>query len=252
MSLLIALTLTADGSRGFHCGGALISDRYVLTAAHCLPSIGNYKYRLINVHLGEYDINNEPDCDPEDPKVCADPVQVIPIEQELPHEGYNLQSLHNDIALLRLTHKAKMSYYVKPICLPTDPNLQYSEITIGQRFDVAGWGRTEWGFKSAVKLKVRVTGVANDQCMTTYGRSLSPKKIVPEQLCAGGERGKDSCNGDSGGPLMGFYKDSKGRAYYYLAGVVSFGPHECGLEGWPGVYTRVSQYIPWIQTKLRS
>lgn len=184
--------------------------------------------------------------------MCADPLQVIPIAKEIPHEGYNLQNLNNDIALLRLAHKAKMSYYVKPICLPTDPTLQNSDITVRQQFDVAGWGRTENGYKSPIKLKVRVTGVSNEQCGQTYSRSQVPKKIVPEQLCAGGEQGKDSCNGDSGGPLMGFYKDTQGRAYFYLAGIVSFGPQECGLAGWPGVYTRITKFIPWIKSKLRS
>ncbi|XP_063698019.1 serine protease easter-like, partial [Culicoides brevitarsis] len=241
-----------DGSRGVHCGGALISDRYVITAAHCIPRYGNSRFRLINVHLGEYDVRTSLDCDPDDPSVCADPLQVIPVAKEIPHEGYDTQNLNNDIALLRLARKAKFTYYVKPICLPTDPALKSSEITVRQEFDVAGWGKTEFGYKSPIKLKVRVSGVTNEECAQTYLRSQAPKKIGKEQLCAGGERGKDSCNGDSGGPLMGYYKDSQGRAYFYLAGIVSFGPQECGLAGWPGVYTRITEYIPWIKSKLRS
>lgn len=222
-----------------------------MTAAHCIPKYGNPNYRLTNVHLGEYDVRSDLDCDPDDPQVCADPLQIIPVAKELPHEGYNTQNLNNDIALLRLARKARLTYYVKPICLPTDPALQNSDITVRQQFDVAGWGRTEFGYKSPIKLKVRVAGVTNQQCAQTYARSQSPKKISAQQLCAGGEAGKDSCNGDSGGPLMGYYKDNLGRAYFYLAGVVSFGPQECGLAGWPGVYTRVSEYIPWIKSKLR-
>lgn len=50
---------------------------------------------------------------------------------------------------------------------------------------------------------------------------------------------------------MGLHKDASGNAYWYLAGVVSYGPQECGLAGWPGVYTRVSKYLDWIQQKLR-
>lgn len=240
-----------DGTRGVHCGGTLINDRYIVTAAHCIPSNANTNFRLKSARLGEYNINTDPDCDPQHRSDCADPVQNIPIEREIPHEGYNLQTLRNDIALLRLARKAKFNYYVKPICLPIDANLQDDTITVGQKFDVAGWGRTEWGYKSPVKLKVRVEGKSNAYCSSVYAASATSKSIFPEQLCAGGEPNKDSCNGDSGGGLMGFYKDSQGNAYWYLAGIVSFGPQECGLKDWPGVYTRVNKYISWIQTKLQ-
>lgn len=71
------------------------------------------------------------------------------------------------------------------------------------------------------------------------------------QLCAGGEKGKDSCRGDSGGPLMTVSVDQTNSVNWYAVGVVSFGPSPCGLENWPGVYTRVSKYVPWIIDKLK-
>lgn len=64
-------------------------------------------------------------------------------------------------------------------------------------------------------------------------------------MCAGGELGKDSCKGDSGGPLM--YEN--GRIYEVL-GVVSFGPTPCGLEDIPGVYSKVSEYVRWIKSNI--
>lgn len=70
------------------------------------------------------------------------------------------------------------------------------------------------------------------------------------QLCAGGVQGKDSCAGDSGGPLMTLYP-YKVEYYYFLVGVVSFGPTPCGLKNWPGVYTRVSNYVDWIKQNIR-
>lgn len=87
---------------------------------------------------------------------------------------------------------------------------------------------------------------ANDhnECVEKF--STRNINIGPSQLCAGGEFAKDSCDGDSGGPLM--RKAHKQR--WYLEGVVSFG-NRCGLEGWPGVYTRVADYIDWIQKSLR-
>lgn len=173
---------------GFHCGGALINDRYILTAAHCIPSVSNPGYQLVSVRLGEYNLNADIDCQPDDPSDCADPPQDIRVDQEFPHEGYEVQSSHNDIALLRLAWKPRQTYYVKPICLPFDVLLQGEGA--GQKYDVVGWGRTEYGTKSPVKLKVEVKGVRNDQCQSTYGRSAVPKVITSMQLCAGGQRGE--------------------------------------------------------------
>nr|CAH7735497.1 unnamed protein product [Callosobruchus chinensis] len=70
-------------------------------------------------------------------------------------------------------------------------------------------------------------------------------------MCAGGERGRDSCRGDSGGPLMS-YEQNGADQNWYAVGVVSFGPSPCGMENWPGVYTRVGSYMQWIVDKLRA
>lgn len=69
-----------------------------------------------------------------------------------------------------------------------------------------------------------------------------------KQLCAGGERGKDSCNGDSGGPLMTTFGNDTSQ--WYVAGVVSFGAR-CGTQGWPGIYTRVAEYTDWISENVK-
>lgn len=69
-------------------------------------------------------------------------------------------------------------------------------------------------------------------------------------MCAGGRKGFDTCKGDSGGPLM-TTDSSNGTPYWYMVGVVSFGASPCGLEGYPGVYTRVSAYMDWIEARLR-
>lgn len=72
--------------------------------------------------------------------------------------------------------------------------------------------------------------------------------IRDTQLCAGGERDKDSCNGDSGGPLL----HNKGNdRQHYIEGIVSFGA-KCGTAGWPGIYTRVTAYKDWILTNIRA
>ena len=70
-------------------------------------------------------------------------------------------------------------------------------------------------------------------------------------MCAGGEKGKDSCRGDSGGPLMTIVLDKYRIPHWVAAGLVSFGPKACGQENIPGVYTQVSKYMTWIVDKLR-
>ena len=102
---------------------------------------------------------------------------------------------------------------------------------------------------SNVKLQVWLPVVSNADC----GRIYQQKRISigDGQLCAGGVVGKDSCAGDSGGPLMSTGISSRdGSTRYFVAGVVSFGPESCGAKDWPGVYTRVSRYTDWILNKL--
>ncbi|TMW41744.1 hypothetical protein DOY81_013177, partial [Sarcophaga bullata] len=104
------------------------------------------------------------------------------------------------------------------------------------KMDVTGWGTTEEGYSSPIKLKAAVDGWRFETCRQKY----APKRIQLEntQMCAGGQEGVDSCGGDSGGPLVSKERLDN-RDVYVLAGVVSFGPKPCGLPGWPGVYTRV-------------
>lgn len=102
---------------------------------------------------------------------------------------------------------------------------------------------------SNVKMQVWLPVVSNEDCNKVYmQKGIS---IGNGQLCAGGAEGKDSCTGDSGGPLMStgiMRRDGKVR--YFVAGVVSYGPDSCGTKGWPGVYTRVSNYTDWILNQL--
>jgi secreted trypsin-like serine protease len=98
---------------------------------------------------------------------------------------------------------------------------------------------------SSVKRKVDVEVVSNEACQ----RAFPSKNITTTQICAGGEEGKDSCNGDSGGPLMRDHVIDR-LHFWYLVGVVSYGSRNCGTKDMPGVYTRVSEYIAWIESNL--
>ncbi|XP_030556490.1 transmembrane protease serine 9 [Drosophila novamexicana] len=240
-----------SGNKGHHCGGSLISTRYVVTASHCvngrsLPA----DWRLTGVRLGEWDTATDPDCevDVRGIKDCAPPHMDVPVERAIPHPSYDPGSKNqvNDIALLRMARQIEYTDFVRPICLPLDTNLRSATFD-GISMDVAGWGKTEELSASNLKLKAAVDGFTLEECQSVYSR----QSIVLEntQMCAGGMEGVDSCRGDSGGPLIGL-DTNKVNTYYFLAGVVSFGPTPCGLNGWPGVYSRVGAYVDWIQSTL--
>lgn len=218
-----------------------------MTAAHCILTVLTWEIPILSgVRLGEWNQDTDVDCQTIGiTTICSDPPQNFDIEKMIIHPGYreNKSGSKNDIALLRLTKPAKMSTYVRPICLPFSQNLQQITDNYETRFIVAGWGRTENFTSSAIKLKVDVDGVSLTDCKRKFD-------VWEKQMCAGGITGKDSCRGDSGGPLMATHADAKGNNYWYAAGIVSYGPKNCGKKGIPGVYTRVDRYIDWITDQV--
>lgn len=231
------------------CGATLISRRYVLTAAHCIK-INNRNSKRIRtlkrVRLGEYNIATDRDCiqDGESSEVCADASISVEIEEKIIHEQYRptIANRKYDIALLRLSRDVTFTNYIKPICLP--PTASF-----GQNLFVAGWGVTESGLSSSIKLKLSLPIFDKAQCQLAY--DTSGVILGHGQFCAGGQNNRDSCKGDSGGPLMTVDRGRDGIGRWTVVGVVSFGPLPCGQSNWPGVYTRVIDFVPWILNKMR-
>ncbi|XP_053696659.1 CLIP domain-containing serine protease B4-like [Sabethes cyaneus] len=234
------------GQTGFHCGGALIQARYVLSAAHCFVGLRS-GWKAIKVRLGEWDFEEDLDCVEDVGDLhCAPPVQEFDLEAIIPHDGFSVRdpNKQHDIALVRLSREATFSNYIKPICIPEPGSVEPEQLYSGI-MAASGWGKTENASFSRYKLYTKLWAIDYSKCKSQYAEALRIQ-LSEGQFCAGGNDGQDTCNGDSGGPLM---KEIAVQGRHYLAGIVSFGPKRCG-EQLPGVYTTVEQYYPWIAANI--
>lgn len=216
----------------FRCGASLISDRFLLTAAHCLSPEKPIFARLGVVEILHYDPN--------------DPPADIGIAETILHPNYTGRPLKNDIALLRL-NRTITEDFLQPACLYTN----FTEPAPNINLTIIGWGSTDPNDVSIspILLKANVTVLGRDECNATLFQiksSRSTNSLQDHQLCALGRNSQneteaDTCVGDSGGPLELVY-DRK----VYIVGVTSSGKL-CGSR-FPGIYTRVSRYLDWIES----
>lgn len=165
------------------CGGSLISERYVISAAHCFLRSAE----LTTIRLGEHNIKTPNDCEYEDDEEnCADPVQDIPVEKMIRHEDYNRLKFANDISLIRLARPANIrANNVKTICLPTTTEAA-NEKNSNKKFIIAGWGNTEFGKGSDELLQASVPLVINSKCQERFVSGNKNVDVFDSVMCAGG------------------------------------------------------------------
>ncbi|KAJ0171712.1 hypothetical protein K1T71_012475 [Dendrolimus kikuchii] len=211
------------------CAATLIDEWHLVTAAHCVNKPNKFS-RLV-ARLGEYDLSTKKDCRQ---GVCTDPPLHIEVEDIILNPNY--KNHRHDIAILRLKKAAPYTDFIRPICLPTGPT------TKDMKFSAGAWGEIPYeGVYSKVKKIVLLPNVDIEVCAKAYPNADLGQDII----CAGGERGIDTCRGDSGSPLVLYRKQAE------LRGVTSGGNSICGIQGYPGIYTDVSHHLNWIKEVTR-
>ncbi|XP_027505270.1 neurotrypsin-like isoform X2 [Corapipo altera] len=216
------------------CGATLISSCWVVTAAHCFKRFGVDVRRYL-LRVGDYHTGVKDEFERE-----------LPVERIVLHRNYWAGSNDNDIALVRVRgregHCLSFNRHVLPVCLPD--RKERSDIN-RQACIISGWGDTGKSY-SRTLLQGVVPLLPREDCEVRYGQ-----KFTNRMICAGNlseDKRVDSCQGDSGGPLM--CQRSNGR--WIILGITSWG-YGCGRKDSPGVYTKVSKFVPWIKrvTKLK-
>lgn len=201
----------SNNQRAQFCGGVLVAPIYIVTAAHCVDFWSN-PARQVDVLVGTQQLNGSG--------------RRVAVQRHFVHPGYNSKTWDYDVAVLELAAPVTDIAFAKVADI--QPN------TAGTLLRTTGWGtRTPNVADTPVAMQmadIPFVPTRNGSCL-----SLGP--ITSRMICAGGEAGKSSCEGDSGGPLT----INRGAGYTELVGIVSWGIKDCGAAGYPVAYANVAE-----------
>ncbi|XP_034472516.1 phenoloxidase-activating factor 2-like [Drosophila innubila] len=231
---MVAIMLASDEEPEYIGGGSILAPNVVLTSAHkvqkCNPD------ELV-IRAGDWDLKTN--------------LEIYPhvdrsVKQMILHDRFSRDSRQYNIALLVLTMSFSSNPHIAPICLPSSSDsFHYSDCI------VTGWGKRSQNSSDYPHIlkEITVPFLPRKTCNDQLRKPLGSNFVLDEtSVCAGGERGVDSCLGDGGSPLVCPIKGHPNR--YYQVGIVAWGLG-CGKENVPAVYTNVPYLYPWIIQELK-